>query len=53
MHDATSVGHLILVGVLGVVVVVDGVNDAEVEQEAILVKKDATNQPPVLGQFKQ
>jgi len=36
VHDAAPVGHLVLVGVLGVVVVVDGVNDAEVEQETIL-----------------
>lgn len=37
MHDAASVGHLVLVGVLRVVVVVDGVNDAKVEQETILI----------------
>ena len=43
MHDAASVGHLYLVGVLGVVVVVDGVDDAEIEQEAILFFKQGNN----------
>ena len=36
MHDAATVGHLILVRVLGVVVVVHRMNDAQIEEQAIL-----------------
>lgn len=35
MHDAAAVGHLVLVGVLAVVVVVDGVHHAQVQHEAV------------------
>ena len=36
MHDTATVGHLILVRVLGVVVVVHRMNDAQIEEQAIL-----------------
>jgi len=37
MHDSTSVGHLILIGVLRVVVIVNGVNNAKVKEKPILI----------------
>ena len=38
MHDAATVGHLILVRVLGVVVVVHRMHDTQIEEQAILKK---------------
>ena len=35
MHDPTPVGHLVLVGVFGVVVKVHRMNDSQVEQEFV------------------
>ena len=35
VHDAAPVGHLVLVGVLGVVVEVDGVDHAQVEEQTV------------------
>jgi hypothetical protein len=36
VHDTASVGHFILIGVLGVVVIVHGMNNAQIEEQAIL-----------------
>ena len=36
MHDTATVGHLILVRVLWVVVVIHRMNDAQIEEQAIL-----------------
>lgn len=35
MHDAAAVGHLVLVGVLAVVVVVDRVHRAQIQQQSV------------------
>ena len=35
VHDAAAVGHLVLVGVLAVVVVVDRVHRAQIQQQSV------------------
>jgi hypothetical protein len=35
VHDSTAVGHFVLIWVLAVVVVVDRVNDAQIEQQPV------------------